>query len=146
MTTTAGYQTADQAQLPTPQFAYAKLPASDVNRARAFWREKFGLEPYAENHNHLYYDIGGTNVLVFPSSGSASGTHDQLGLIVPDLEKEVARLRATGVTFEEFPAPPGATVTNGIMDRGNMKAAWFTDTEGNLISIAEFSGGSPFRH
>lgn len=50
------------------------------------------------------------------------------------------------VTFEEYPALPGATMKNRIMDRGSMKAAWFKDTEGNLISIAEFSQGSPFGH
>ncbi len=146
MDTTANQQTEVHVRPSPPAFAYAKLPAQDVDRARAFWREHFGLEPYVENHHHLYYEVGGAHFLVFPSTGAPSGTHDQLGLVVADLESEVARLRSQGVTFEVFPAPPGpgTTMTNGIMDRGYMKAGWFKDTEGNLISINEFSGGSPF--
>ena len=35
---------------------------------------------------------------------------------------------------------------DGIMHRTHMKAAWFKDSEGNLISIAEFAAGSPFKH
>jgi catechol 2,3-dioxygenase-like lactoylglutathione lyase family enzyme len=123
--------------------AYGKLPAQDVGRARAFYLEKLGLEPYADVHNHLYYEVGGFHFVVFPSSGSPSGSHDQLGLVVPDLKAEVQRLRSRGVAFESFPAPPGATVTDQIADLGAVRAAWFKDSEGNLISIAEFQSG-PF--
>lgn len=125
--------------------AYGKLPAQNVERARAFYAEKLGLTPFGEHAGHLYYQVGGTNFLVFPSAGTPSGTHDQLGLVVDDLESTVARLRVTDVTFEEYPAPPGASMKNGVMDHGRMKAAWFKDTEGNLISIAEFTQGSRFR-
>jgi catechol 2,3-dioxygenase-like lactoylglutathione lyase family enzyme len=125
--------------------AYAKLPAQDVERARAFYAKHFGLEPFGERHGHLYYDVAGTPLLIFPSTGSPSGTHDQLGLVVDDLDAEAERLRANGVQFEEFPGPPDATIRDGIIDRGFMKAGWFKDSEGNLISIAEFAEGSPLR-
>ncbi|HEX8969710.1 MAG TPA: nuclear transport factor 2 family protein [Chloroflexota bacterium] len=125
---------------------YAKLPARDVNRARAFFADKLGLVPFGEREGHLYYELGGAYFLVFPSSGAPSGTHDQLGLIVENLEAEVARLQSLGIVFEDYPAPPGARMQDGIMHRGHMKAAWFKDSEGNLISIAEFTTGSPFQH
>ena len=125
---------------------YGKLPAQNVERARAFYADKLGLTPYREHADHLYYEVGGTTFIIFPSAGAPSGTHDQFGLIVNDVESAVARLHSRGVTFEMYPAPSGASMRNGIMDRGSMKAAWFKDTEGNLISVAEFSQGSPFRH
>jgi catechol 2,3-dioxygenase-like lactoylglutathione lyase family enzyme len=126
--------------------AYGKLPAQNVARARAFYADKLGLKPYKEHADHLYFEVGRTTFIIFPSTGAPSGTHDQLGFIVDDVESTVARLQSKGVTFEIFPGPPGATMKNGIMDRGSIKAAWFKDTEGNLISIAEFSHGSPFGH
>ena len=126
--------------------AYGKLPAQNVARARAFYADKLGLKPYKEHADHLYFEVGRTTFIIFPSTGAPSGTHDQLGFIVEDVEWTVARLQSKGVTFEVFPGPLGATMKNGIMDRGSMKAAWFKDTEGNLISIAEFSQGSPFGH
>jgi catechol 2,3-dioxygenase-like lactoylglutathione lyase family enzyme len=135
-----------QQLLPVIAGAYGKLPAQNVERARAFYAEKLGLKPFGEYADHLYYRVGGLNFIIFPSSGVASGTHDQLGLLVDDIESAVARLQTNGVAFESYAAAPGSTVKNGIMDRGRMKAAWFKDTEGNLISIAEFAQGSPFEH
>jgi hypothetical protein len=60
-------------------------------------------------------------------------------------EPVTAHREAAGVAFESNEAAPGATMNDGIMDMGAVEAAWFEDTEGNLVSMAEFSGGSPFR-
>jgi catechol 2,3-dioxygenase-like lactoylglutathione lyase family enzyme len=123
---------------------YGKLPAQDVDRARAFYAEKLGLTPFGERAQHLYYEVGGASFIIYPSAGTASGTHDQLGLVVGNVEAEVARLKSLGVSFESYPPPPGTTTTNDIRNYGHIKAAWFKDSEGNLISIAEFPSGSPF--
>ena len=120
---------------------YAKLPAQDVERARAFYAEKVGLEPVRELDAHLFYEVAGSQFLVFPSSGAPSGTHDQFGLMVDDIEQAVAALEARGVAFESYEPPPGATRRGPTTDFGRVRAAWFKDSEGNLISIAEFRGG-----
>ncbi|HEX3237926.1 MAG TPA: VOC family protein [Gaiellaceae bacterium] len=121
--------------------AYAKLPAQDVERARAFYRDVVGLEPVHENHGHLFYECGGSSFLVFPSSGLPSGAHDQLGFGVEDIEATAAELRRRGIELETYEAPPGCSFSDGIMDYGPVKAAWFKDSEGNLISIAQFVSG-----
>jgi len=123
---------------------YAKLPARDVERARAFYADKLSLAPFGEHNSHLYYEVGGSHLMLYPSGGAASGTHDQLGFVVEDLESMVATLRSSGVVFEEYEPPPGASVIDGIKDFGGVKSAWFKDSEGNLLSIVEFAGGSPF--
>ncbi len=99
-------------QPPPVTHAYGKLPAKDVGRARAFYAENLGLTPFGEFAENLLYEAGGSTFIIFLSKGAPSGTHDQLGLVVDDLDSVVARLRAKGVTFEEYPAPPGATMTN----------------------------------
>jgi len=124
--------------------SYAKLPARDVERARAFYADKLDLTPFGEDDSHLFYEVGGSHFMVYPSSGAASGTHDQIGFVVEDVESMVATLRSNGVIFEEYEPPPGASATDGIMDFGGVKAAWFKDSEGNLLSLVEFAGGSPF--
>lgn len=124
--------------------AYAKLPARDVERARAFYADKLSLAPFGEHDSHLFYEIEGSHFMVYPSSGAASGTHDQIGFAVEEVESMVATLRSNGVTFEEYEPPQGASATDGIIDFGGVKAAWFKDSEGNLLSIVEFAGGSPF--
>src|ERR671916_1648780 len=124
--------------------SYAKLPARDVERARAFYAEKLNLRPFGEHDSHLYYEVGGSHFMVYPSGGAASGTHDQLGFVADDIESTVATLRSNGVIFEEYEPPQGASATDGIMDFGGVKAAWFKDSEGNLLSVVEFASGSPF--
>jgi catechol 2,3-dioxygenase-like lactoylglutathione lyase family enzyme len=120
--------------------SYAKLPAQDVERARAFYRDMLGFEPVREHQGHLFYECGGSSFLVFPTSARSPGTHDQLGFAVDDVEVTAAELRARGVALERYEPPPGCTFSDGIMDYGPVKAAWFKDSEGNLISIAQFVG------
>lgn len=63
-----------------------------------------------------------------------------MGFYVDDIEAAVAELRARGVVFEHY-----AGAVNGIVDiEGNYpskgrgeRAAWFRDSEGNLLGIAE---------
>jgi hypothetical protein len=63
-----------------------------------------------------------------------------MGFYVDDIEAAVADLRARGVVFEQY---DGAV--NGIMDiEGNYpskgraeRAAWFRDSEGNMLGVAE---------
>jgi catechol 2,3-dioxygenase-like lactoylglutathione lyase family enzyme len=123
---------------------FAKLPAQDVERARGFYRETFGLEPYSEHNRHLHYEIDGGYFIIFPSSGAASGTHDQLGFLVDDIDAAAAQLRSRGITFEDYETPPHVTKRNGITDFGAVRAAWLKDSEGNLISIGQFTNGTPF--
>jgi catechol 2,3-dioxygenase-like lactoylglutathione lyase family enzyme len=127
------------------QQVYAKLPAQNVERARAFYGEKLDLHPYGEHNRHLHYELDGGYFIIFPSSGTPSGTHDQLGFIVDDIERTVAELQAKGVPFADHEPPPHGTRRNRITDIGGVRAAWFKDSEGNLISIAEFPGGSPLK-
>ena len=51
-------------------------------------------------------------------------------------EAEVAELKAKGVVFEEYNFP-GLKTVNGIATAGGSKAAWFKDTEGNILCIHE---------
>jgi catechol 2,3-dioxygenase-like lactoylglutathione lyase family enzyme len=113
--------------------AYAKLPASDAERARRFYVDVLGLQPAWERQGHMWFDMeDGSSVLVFPSSGKASGDHDQAGWVVDDIDAEVTGLRRRGITFEEF---PGNSYVDGITDDGHWRAAWFRDSEGNLLNV-----------
>ncbi len=117
----------------------ATLPAQDLKRAKAFYAEKLGLTPTREEAGPgggaIYEFADGTGFLLFESSGKPSGTHTQLGFEVDDVHGEVKDLKARGVRFEEYDTPPLKTV-DGVAEVGGNKAAWFKDSEGNLIGIA----------
>ncbi len=113
----------------------AALPAQDLERAKAFYRDKLGLTPALEDARGLMYLLAaGTAFGVFPSSGKPSGTHTQMAIEVEDVERAVKDLQAKGVKFEEYDTPLLKTV-NGIADFGGDKGAWFRDSEGNLIAL-----------
>jgi len=121
-----------------------RLPARDLERAKAFYSDKLGLEPIEERPGGARYRCGNSYFALFQSAGAPSGTHTQMGWEVKDIEATVAELRGRGVVFEEYDLPGFKTV-NGIADiAGNYpskgsgeKAAWFYDSEGNLLGIGQ---------
>ena len=117
---------------------YATIPASDMDRARKFYEEKLGLAPKEVTPAGVFYGAGERKFLLFISSGKASGAHTQMGWQVNDLASEVRALQGKGVAFEEYDFPTLKT-ENGIAEIAGGKAAWFRDSEGNLIGIAQLS-------
>ena len=82
---------------------------------------------------------------LFSSTGRPSGEHTQMGWQVTDLDAVVADLRRRGVVFEDVDVP-GLRTVDGIAEvAGNYpsdggvgeRAAWFRDSEGNLIGLGE---------
>src|SRR5215218_8582790 len=88
-----------------------RLPAQDLERARAFYAEKLGLESVEEREGGLRYRCGSGYFAVFQSAGTASGDHTQMALEVEDIESVVAELRRRGVVFEEVDVPACARST-----------------------------------
>src|ERR1700704_4309232 len=76
--------------------AVAKLPAQDLERARAFYRDKLGLEPIEERAGGLRYICGPSEFHLFSSAGAPSGESTQMGFEVENLEATLADLRARG--------------------------------------------------
>jgi catechol 2,3-dioxygenase-like lactoylglutathione lyase family enzyme len=126
--------------------AFARwLPAQDLERARAFYAEKLGLEPTEERPGGLLYRCKRGEFALFESEGAPSGSHTQMAWEVDDIEAAVAQLKSRGVAFEEYDLP-GLTTVDGLAEvAGNYpskgavgeRAAWFKDSEGNLLAIGQ---------
>ncbi|MER6186753.1 VOC family protein [Streptomyces sp. NPDC001652] len=122
-----------------------RLPAQDLERARRFYAEKLGLEPVDERPGGLLYRCSGTDFALFASTGASAGTFTQMGWEVDDIEAVVTQLKRRGVVFEDVDVP-GLRTKDSIADvEGNYpskgargeRAAWFRDSEGNLLGIGE---------
>jgi hypothetical protein len=59
-----------------------------------------------------------------------------MGLRVPDVHAAVRDLQSRGVVVEEYDLP-GLKTVDGVADVGGASAAWFKDTEGNIIGILQ---------
>jgi predicted enzyme related to lactoylglutathione lyase len=116
---------------------YAYLPAKDVARARSFYEGKLGFEPKVEEEGGVAYEFGEhTGCFLYPTPNAGTSKASQAFWKVDDIEREVAELKARGVKFEEYDTPEIKT-EGGIATAGGAKAAWFKDTEGNILALIQ---------
>jgi predicted enzyme related to lactoylglutathione lyase len=113
------------------------IPATDVARARKFYEDKVGLVPKQEIAGGVVYECGqGSWIFLYQSAGAGTSQASQAFWQVDDVEAEVAELRLRGVVFEEYDQP-GMKTVNGIVTAGGAKAAWFKDSEGNIMALIQ---------
>ncbi|HEY1327801.1 MAG TPA: VOC family protein [Casimicrobiaceae bacterium] len=116
---------------------YAYIPARDVARARTFYEQTLGFTPARETAGGVVYEFGDrTACFLYPTSNAGTSRASQAFWEVDDVEREVAELTARGVRFEDY-RMPGEKSPSGVVTAGGAKAAWFKDTEGNILAILE---------
>jgi predicted enzyme related to lactoylglutathione lyase len=115
---------------------YSYIPAKDVTRARKFYEEKLGIKPKQETAGGVVYEFGnGTACLLYPTPNAGTSQASQAFWQIDDIERVVADLKARGVKFEKYDMPE--MDENGISTAGGAKAAWFKDTEGNIMALIQ---------
>ncbi len=115
------------------------IPVVDLSRAKRFYETALGLKPAPTNNNDNTSNIAtfqcgnGSRIELYQRAPSKAD-HTVATFEVSDIEEEVNMLRGKGVNFEEYDMP-GIKTQNGIATQGSDKAAWFKDTEGNILCI-----------
>ncbi|MBI2328690.1 MAG: VOC family protein [Chloroflexi bacterium] len=112
------------------------LPAVNLQRARKFYEEKLGLTVARTDPSPgVYYQVGKGELYLY-QRGATKADHTVASFWVKDVEAEVKALKAKGVVFEEYDIPSmGLKTVNSVATMGSMKAAWFKDTEGNVLAV-----------
>jgi predicted enzyme related to lactoylglutathione lyase len=87
------------------------LPVTDMDRASEFYETKLGL-------HHRATGVDGSRIF-------DAGNGDAIGLLPAEAG---AQTRHTALSFE-------------VATMGNERAAWFCDTEGNILCIHEVTNG-----
>lgn len=114
------------------------LPAKDIKRARDFWQRVVGVETEDMPAEGYFMGRAGkdSQFLVYetplkPTEATAAA------FLVDDLDAVMSELRERGIQFLEYDMP-GLKTVQGVADFGEMgRSAWFADTEGNIINLAE---------
>ena len=121
----------------TDHRAYATIPAADMTRAKSWYRDKLGLIPAMEDEMGCMYRLGGgTSFLLYPTPNAGQAPNTLLSFATDDVEAEVQDLRRHGVTFEDYDMPGDRSAEGAVID-GGAKAAWFKDSEGNIMALIE---------
>jgi len=120
----------------------AMLAAADLDRAKAWYAEKLGFEPAGEMPGLvLDYRSGPTRFEVYKTDFAGTAKNTVAVWRLAGIRDEVGRLRSRGVTFEEYDFGPEGRTVGGILAEGESDLnAWFTDSEGNILALAEDAG------
>jgi catechol 2,3-dioxygenase-like lactoylglutathione lyase family enzyme len=145
--------------------ATAVLRAENFERARKFYTEVLGLDreepgfvaaaltpgplespktdagPAREGR---FYAGHGTEISIYERPGVPAPQSTALAFEVPidELGGIVEQLRSKGVVFQDYDMPEiGLKTVNGIAEVEGSKAAWFKDTEGNIIGLGSSEAG-----
>jgi predicted enzyme related to lactoylglutathione lyase len=122
---------------------YSYIPAKDVARARRFYEDKVGLKPKQDIAGGVVYEFGkGTACFLYQTDKAGTSKASQAFWQVDDIEREVAELKRRGVKFEAYDMPDMKKM-DSIYTGGGAKAAWFKDSEGNILAVIQDSGTQP---
>ena len=117
--------------------AYPTIPASDIGRARAWYKDKLGLEPAEEMPIGLVYRLAdGTSFQLYETQFAGTAQNTAMAFSSDDVPADMKMLRARGVKFEDYDFP-GLKTENGMATMGPYHGAWFKDSEGNILAIGD---------
>lgn len=133
---------------------HAELPASDINRAAAWYREKLGLEPVLHGNQpvepgiteftyELLYDTGSARFGVYESEHAGKNLATAARLVTDDFDAAHGELLANGVVFEVYDIDEHFSDDHGrpywengaLVSPDGEKTAWFKDSEGNVLAL-----------
>jgi catechol 2,3-dioxygenase-like lactoylglutathione lyase family enzyme len=116
--------------------AAANVAVRDLQKAKTFYEGTLGLKPIGNEGDHLVaYRSGRSTLLVYVSEYAGTNKATALTWTVgDDVEGMVRALKAKGVKFEHYELP-GMRRMGDVHSAGDMKAAWFKDPDGNILSI-----------
>lgn len=117
------------------------LPVSDMDRAARFYGEALGLHLRTTGADgSRIFDAGnGDAIGLLAAEPGAQSARTVLSFEVTDIAGEIRDLESRGVAFADYDLP-GLKTVGHVAEMGNERAAWFSDTEGNILCIHEVTG------
>ena len=117
--------------------AFSGFSTNDIAAAKRFYGDTLGLDVSDDDMGLLNLRFaGGGRVIVYPKPNHEPATFTVLNFPVGDVEAEVDRLTAAGISFERYPGMNQDE--RGIARDPNGPAiAWFKDPAGNILAVLE---------
>ena len=115
--------------------ATATVAVRNLAKAKPFYSETLGLKQIdAEGEEAVVYATGSGKMIVYRSEYAGTNKATAVTWTVADVDGLVRELKGKGVTFEHYDMPM-MTHEGDVHVAGDMRAAWFTDPDGNIHSI-----------
>ena len=112
---------------------------ADRARAKPFYAGALGLAIVSEDDFAATFALaGGALLRLTDLPGHEAGGHTVLGWSVPDIASAVAALKTRGITFRTYEGFGQDEAGIWSTPDGSAKVAWFTDPDGNVLSLTQF--------
>jgi catechol 2,3-dioxygenase-like lactoylglutathione lyase family enzyme len=115
----------------------AFVASTDLRRARLFYEQILGLTAAGQSDFACVFDANGTMLRVTAVPEVAPAAYTVLGWSVTDIAATVGELAGQGVVFTRYDGMEQDEI--GVWTTpGGDKVAWFTDPDGNVLSLTQF--------
>ena len=114
----------------------AFIATTQPEQARVFYSEVLGLRLMEDTPFALVFDANGTMLRIQKVQTLTPAGHTVLGWHVVDVHETVEILLKRGIIFDRYPGLPQDEQGIWTTPDGN-KIAWFTDPDGNTLSLTE---------
>lgn len=124
------------------------LPASDGDRARAFYRDVLGMTLVSgpADDPMMFTAAEGTRIVLTEIPDRRPVEYPVVSFLVVDLHDVVDQLLARGVVFHDPGGDRGSFAGRAgraqgvVTDYGPVRSAWLHDSEGNILALNEIVG------
>jgi catechol 2,3-dioxygenase-like lactoylglutathione lyase family enzyme len=123
--------------LPASAKAMAFIVTRDRERATAFYGGVLGFRLVHEDAFAAVFDLNGTMLRVSTVENHVAQPHTVLGWEVADIAETARVLRDQGVAFTIYDGFGQDELGIWSAPGSNAKVAWFTDPDGNVLSLAQ---------
>ncbi|HXR98573.1 MAG TPA: VOC family protein [Terriglobales bacterium] len=108
------------------------IPAKDIVRATAFYRDELGFQFLMNGPNMAFFDCGGIRLYLDANPGNAeTGKNSMIYFRAENIERAHASFRAMGVGIHQAPG-----IIASLPDR-DVWLMWIRDSEENLLGVME---------
>ena len=108
-------------------------------KSKPFYAQVLGLRVLGEDDHAVTFDLGNrTPLRLTQMIGHRGSGHSVLGWHVADLRGAMQALKAKGVTFKIYEGMGQDAQGVWASPDGGAKLAWFTDPDGNVLSLTQF--------
>ncbi|HEX6138973.1 MAG TPA: VOC family protein [Candidatus Limnocylindria bacterium] len=115
--------------------AFSGFSVRDVERARAFYGDRLGLDASVENGILTLRLAGGGQVIAYPKDDHQPASFTILNFPVDDIDAAVDALQAAGIGMERYEGL--GQDERGIAREYPPPIAWFKDPDGNILSVLQ---------
>ncbi len=115
----------------------AFLYARDRDRALGFYVDTLGLTLRSSDAFGDFIDAGGAAIRLTVFPDYTAGQHPVFGFNVDDIRAAAATLRDRGVALTVYDGMGQDADGIWTAPDGKAKVAWFTDPDGNVLSLSE---------